>query len=712
MARIRKNAAKAGSVLKSKKTYGLLAKRRAKQQLLETKTRHGKKTSEVWNYFSPMAQVKGENPTSLCNICGVVFKCPGGSTTGMRGHLERKHPGLLSGSPAVNTTTIVPASVTLEDKTFPRTPTDGNALLANSFSDALLNSSPNKAFKTEFQCEETVRNMAFFCIMDLKPLSTVEGDGFRGMLSHFDQNYILASMNDPDSIKTVAQCVDELYDIEFNKMKKELTDKYVCLTVETWAKSNVEKYVTTTAHYVNESWKLESRFLTVRLLPDPLSNNLDSKETLFSTVMEGAALFGIKSHFMHSMVIYSDMHDRAETEGEIIILPCLNQVVKKCFENLKKATTDIFQQDVFCKCVKIAEKYLPEFETLSRNPYNLLIALLASRMYLEQREKQAIPWDYLPALATLLSPLNDVIEISLDETSICGCISISTVFPLMFALKDQLDALQDDIENFNNEKPFVPTFVDVVMSTFGEAYGIKFETDDFSENIICVSAFLDPRYKALKFVTEAQRQSIYDATIAMLTQFQGDSGSKKRAETDMNGSASNNEGTNDADEQGETSAPKLPSSSKLSGFLMRVLGKKKESESSTETTVELQHYLNHQIPAISTDPLAWWQSNSAKYPNLSIVAMKFLGVAANSSRAEHVFSKLGPQYDRARCALESDYLEKLLFLNKTFTASVAVTPTDTADASVSLMTVIKCEGVSHGETETGLEDSEHHSEND
>ena len=525
--------------------------------------------------------------------------------------------------------------------------------------------------------------MAFFCIMDLKPLSTVDGDGFRGMLSHFDQNYILASMNDPESVKSIGQCVDDLYDIEVNKVKRDLMGKHVCLTVESWSKTNVDKYVNVTAHYVDDNWRLESRFLTAQQLPNPLTCTSDPKKIFFQAVMEGASSFGIKPQLIHSVVVYSDLFNGVDNENGIIVLPCLNQVVKRCFTNLQVATTEIFKEDVFENALRIAEKYLPDFETLSRNPYNLLTALLSSRTYLEPREKTTVPWEHLSALATLLSPLNDVIEISLDETSVCGCISISTVFPLMFALKDQLEALQDDIENFNTEKPFVRTFVDVVMNTFGEAYGIKLDSNDFSENIICVSAFLDPRYKALKFVTDAQRQSIYDATIAMLTQFHGDSAKPtKRLESrdcDRNGvSATNgNHDMRDSEESGSSSkGSKSPSTSRLSGFLMRVLGKKMEIDSSTETAVELQHYLTHQIPSISTDPLAWWQSNSSKYPSLSVVAMKFLGVAANSSRAEYVFSKLGPQYDRARCALENDYVDKLLFLNKTFTASVAVSPAD------------------------------------
>lgn len=56
--------------------------------------RIGKKTSVVWNFFKSLPHDNGIS-RAVCLLCKVIFKNPGGSTTGMRGHLERKHPGVI-----------------------------------------------------------------------------------------------------------------------------------------------------------------------------------------------------------------------------------------------------------------------------------------------------------------------------------------------------------------------------------------------------------------------------------------------------------------------------------------------------------------------------------------------------------------------------------------------------------------------------------------
>ncbi|ODN00292.1 Zinc finger BED domain-containing protein 1 [Orchesella cincta] len=56
--------------------------------------RVGRKTSVVWFYFKELPR-EGTMSKSQCRLCGMVFKLPCGSTTGMRGHLDRKHPGSL-----------------------------------------------------------------------------------------------------------------------------------------------------------------------------------------------------------------------------------------------------------------------------------------------------------------------------------------------------------------------------------------------------------------------------------------------------------------------------------------------------------------------------------------------------------------------------------------------------------------------------------------
>ncbi|KAL5479771.1 hypothetical protein EMCRGX_G006663 [Ephydatia muelleri] len=54
---------------------------------------------------------------------------------------------------------------------------------------------------------------------------------------------------------------------------------------------------------------------------------------------------------------------------------------------------------------------------------------------------------------------------------------------------------------------------------------------------------------------------------------------------------------------------------------------------------ELQRYLNEpEIDHLSADPLAWWEAHCNAYPNIAILAKKYLAVPASSAPSERVFS--------------------------------------------------------------------------
>eukprot|EP00731_Ephydatia_muelleri_P034784 Em0076g17a len=54
---------------------------------------------------------------------------------------------------------------------------------------------------------------------------------------------------------------------------------------------------------------------------------------------------------------------------------------------------------------------------------------------------------------------------------------------------------------------------------------------------------------------------------------------------------------------------------------------------------ELQRHLNEpEIDHLSADPLAWWEAHCNAYPNIAILAKKYLAVPASSAPSERVFS--------------------------------------------------------------------------
>uniref|UniRef100_A0A674MKY1 BED-type domain-containing protein n=1 Tax=Takifugu rubripes TaxID=31033 RepID=A0A674MKY1_TAKRU len=64
------------------------------------------------------------------------------------------------------------------------------------------------------------------------------------------------------------------------------------------------------------------------------------------------------------------------------------------------------------------------------------------------------------------------------------------------------------------------------------------------------------------------------------------------------------------------------------------------------------------------DPLVYWTTNKARYPNLYHLANQYLATPASSLPCERVFSKAGEIVSKKRNRLKPSTVEKLLFLNK------------------------------------------------
>lgn len=65
----------------------------------------------------------------------------------------------------------------------------------------------------------------------------------------------------------------------------------------------------------------------------------------------------------------------------------------------------------------------------------------------------------------------------------------------------------------------------------------------------------------------------------------------------------------------------------------------------------------------SDDCLKFWRKRESKYPNLGILAKKYLSFTATSTPAERVFSNLGNIMTKKRLSLEPDMVNKIIFLH-------------------------------------------------
>lgn len=79
--------------------------------------------------------------------------------------------------------------------------------------------------------------------------------------------------------------------------------------------------------------------------------------------------------------------------------------------------------------------------------------------------------------------------------------------------------------------------------------------------------------------------------------------------------------------------------------------------------LELDRYLAEPLLKRTADPLVWWHERKLLYPRLYLLACRRLCIVARSVPCERIFSKAGLVLTDRRSRLNTDKVEKILFLN-------------------------------------------------
>ena len=193
-----------------------------------------KRKSAVWEYFEQPATVTvndKEVKKVKCLLCGILL-ADGGGTTNLAHHLQAQHPEEYKKS-------------------------DNNAKKTkqtnlHSFSRVC---SPERAVSITNHIAEVIAR-------DLRPINSVDGQGFVRLLNYLEPGYQVLSR--PHVTKMCRQI--------FDSYKKELIAKLdspnVSLTTDIWTSRVQQAYLTVTVHFITEQWVMESKVLLTREMPE------------------------------------------------------------------------------------------------------------------------------------------------------------------------------------------------------------------------------------------------------------------------------------------------------------------------------------------------------------------------------------------------------------------------------------------------------------
>ena len=205
----------------------------------------GRKRSVVWQYFEKVSSTK-----VACQLCSAQLSYTGGSTGTMTNHIRFKHKTCASSLLAVNNNNDSQSRRSSDTTVGGRQQT-------------LLTAYRTPVMMSRDKWISCTTKAAEWCARDLRPLSIVDGGGFKDFMAAAAPTYKVPSRT------TLGKYLDVAYQAKFNELRGLLNKQTgVALTTDMWSSVANEGYLTITAHFVDGSWNLNNFVLTTRAMED------------------------------------------------------------------------------------------------------------------------------------------------------------------------------------------------------------------------------------------------------------------------------------------------------------------------------------------------------------------------------------------------------------------------------------------------------------
>lgn len=480
------------------------------------------------------------------------------------------------------------------------------------------------------------------------PLSIVEDKTFQHFVMALNPNYVIPSK------KTVKTDILNTYEILRNNMQITLDGiQNVTLTIDYWTSNVNESYLTVTAHYISNDYKLENYIIDTekfsdRNSPEDIAEILKNiihnwKIHVLAIVTDGSpkmlsaiALLEDVQHikcFAHtlnvvikqSMESFSEIQEIRRKCGDIIQYLKHNnnaiKVLQKMQENVSEPQLDLILEveTRWNSTYYMLQKFVDLKELITAT----LIASESNLDFINDNEFQIIE-----DVVKILKPFEEItVEMSTEEY-----VNISKIL----VIRNNLLVYLDELTFSGNSIAYY--FKSEITNN------MKAKMDYFDKSdIIIMASILDPRFKLLSFLTEIERgharaKLIYECNLLVQENME-----EKYITPDN---------------------PVTPSCSIWKRYDEEVKHQDSYEPTDTATFDEVQSYLGDRYLDRSNNPLNYWNEKKTKYPHLAVLAQKYLAVSATSVPCERLFFKSGAVINDKRSRLSGHLVSAILFLNK------------------------------------------------
>ncbi|KAL0808545.1 hypothetical protein ABMA28_012990 [Loxostege sticticalis] len=671
------------------------------------------KTSNLWNCFDGSTD---GNKMATCKICQskISYKS---STSNLKKHLDRKHPTIqfVSSKPLLldssqpppeantRTTSQPPTSISSTSTTTPSDSTrsskeenepsnstsscdDGeHATTSRSskpahLSKPLLNQNiiryVNKKITPNEQKNLDRLLMQLF-IFDYQPFSIVQDRGFRAFVAGLNPSYHL-----PDRKVLSNNLLPALYEtcLAQTKEKLEAEADSVCLTTDIWTSSVNDAYLGVTAHYIDKDFNLKSvlldcvpmsgshtaeniKSIVIRILQDfklkekVLIMVTDNASNMRSAVEKmGFKHFGCYAHTLNLIVKHCTTENTADQKIREIITK-----VKNIVSHYKKSVKATEKLVLYQKSngITVPKKVIQDVSTR----WNSTLKMLERFVLLEDAIKATMAilcdekWDTLTPeewricreLCIILQPFDQLTETMSAEKYVSGSQILILTRGLISALNKMLQISEDDLEE---------NFVDGLHDSTKKLIScLRSETEKRFPNLeasktIGIATFLDPRFKLNVFKNQNYALDVKRVLTELVA------GIIKKSQPDQQSAQQDTEPT-----EPPTKKARFDIWNEYDNIINIT---RPDGTPTSQAILEVQRYLDLPVLGRKENPLEWWRTFQASFPNLAILARRRLNFLATSVPCERLFSKAGNILNDRRTRLGVRKVQQIIFLNSNF----------------------------------------------
>ena len=611
-----------------------------------------KKRSSVWEHFI-LKEVDGKKKV-ICNLCNSALSYMGG-TSCMKNHLQARHPAALGtdnlGKEGSGGARMIGA--TADMRNFVKT--GGPKMSQQRY--ALIN-----------------QKLAEMCAIDYRPISIVNGKGFKSLIATLEPSYVVPSHT------TIRNYVHRSYVEAKDTMLKVIeSQNCIALTTDMWTSHATQGYITLTSHYINDNWQLRSQILATRNVSDRhtgeniaqaikgITEEFNIKEVSCIT-HENAANMDLAMCIYGSPHIGCAGHTLQLSIQDGLKVPEITKSIARCRNIVSFFHRSVLASEALVKAQKDGEPgkgltFIQDVATRWNSTYLMLerlvrlriplYAVLYDRAIIKEKDAKILElsdndWSVAEHLTMILKPL----QIATQTMSGEYYPTLGNVYPIIIMLVT--NHLKDPESDTDHN--YVPESVKKCRTAIRQSLERRFKVGQ--EDILGLTATaLNSMHKKLTMFSIDQKEQVKSFLKAEVSKL------RDQRETTQTETVDKSQDPKIKEEFPEPEAKRLKSEHESS---MKFLMGNFYIIDSDDEEDEVEAYFSEKRS--NTEPLQWWKVNQHRYPNLKVLAQRFLAIPATSTPSERVFSSAGNTVVPNRASLDSGTVDELVFLHSALTS--------------------------------------------